>query len=117
MKDRIYYMFAASILVVAIIALVAVLGQNQPTSGQPTSAQSASTLQALFSSLSDRINTDPAFTFRIRVTGSTGVSVVSLGQSASRITDVGADYFCDSKTPPAKNCYPFAQILAIGIPS
>ncbi len=124
MREKIYYMLAIAVLLVAIAALVVVFGQNQPTTSQPqqtTQQQSSNNLQGMFTTLASRANQDAKFAFRVRVTASGAnnaitVSSVTIGAGGAKITDVGSDFFCISSTTPGKVCVPFAQLLSVQLP-
>jgi hypothetical protein len=112
MREKIYYMLAIAVLLVAIAALVVVFGQNQPATSQQ---QPPSSLQSMFTTLAARVNQDAEFAFRVRVAATGNNNTVTVGKGGAKITDVGSDYFCLSNNPPSKVCYPFAQLLAVAL--
>jgi hypothetical protein len=114
MRDRVYYVLAIAVLVMAIAALVVVLGQNQPTTSQEVAA--GTNMQALFTSLAARVNSDPNFSFRVRLTA-VGEGPVTVSQNDTRVAEVGQDYFCLTSGNPGRVCYPYSQLLAVAIPS
>lgn len=114
MRDRIYYILAIAVLMFAIVALVMVLGQNQPTVSQETTA--GENLQSLFTSVAARVNSDAGYSVRIRVAALSEGSAITISQAETRISEVGADYFCLSSTNPGRVCYPYSQLLAIAVP-
>lgn len=115
MRDRIYYMVAITVLLVAIVALVVVLGQNQPIISQSEDT-TGENLQTLFTQLAARVNSDASFSFRIRVALLDNGSPVTISQAETRVAEVGSDYFCLSNANPGRVCYPFSQLLAVAIP-
>lgn len=114
MRDRIYYVLAIAVLVMAISALVVVLGQNQPTTSQE--ATSGTTMQALLTSLAARVNSDASYSFRVRV-GVIGNDPVTVSQTEVRVAEVGQDYFClASSGNTGRVCYPYSQLMAVQVP-
>ena len=118
MREKIYYMLAIAVLLVAIAALVVVFGQNQPATSQQ---QQASSLQSMFTTLAARANQDANFSFRVRVTASNSdnspsVASVTIGAGGRKVTDVGTDFFCISSNT-SKICIPYSQLLSVEIPS
>ncbi len=114
MRDRVYYILAIAVLLVAIVALVVVFGQDRPTVSQQEVA-SGTTLQAMFTSLAARVNSDSQFTFRVRV-AATG-DAISVSQTGTRVAEVGEDYFCLTSDGTSRVCYPYAQLLAVAVPN
>jgi hypothetical protein len=115
MRERAYYMLAITVLLVAIISLVVVLGQNQPITSQSESTAGTS-LQSLFTQLAQRVNSDSSFSFRIRVAALDNGTAITVSQADARVAEVGADYFCLSNANPGRVCYPFEQLLAVQVP-
>lgn len=116
MRERIYYILAIAVLIFAIAALVVVFGQDQPVVSQQDTTQ-GSTLQSLFSTLTERTNNDAQFSFRIRVSVLADDTVITVSQSATRVVEVGQDYFCLSNDATSRVCYPFSELLAVAIPN
>ena len=115
MRDRALYMLAISMLLFAIVALVMVSGQYQPITSQSESTTGVN-LQSMFTELAQRVNSDAAFSFRIRVTALESGEPIVISQADVRVAEVGADYFCLANANPGMVCYPFSQLLAVSIP-
>ncbi len=126
MREKIYYMLAIAVLLVAIAALVVVFGQNQPTVSQPTQTvqqqSPGNTLQTMFTTLASRTSQNAQFSFRVRVMSGNAdnaptVAAVTIGAGGSKITDVGTDFFCISSGSGSKVCVPFTQLLSVQLPN
>jgi hypothetical protein len=127
MREKIYYMLAIAVLLVAIAALVVVFGQNQPSTAQPTQSvqqqSSGNNLQNMFTTLASRSAQNAQYSFRVRVTAAsaentiTATSVTVGGTSGAKITDVGTDFFCIANGTSGKVCVPFSQVLSVQLPN
>lgn len=113
MRDRIGYILALAVLIIAIVALVVVSDQERITTGQEGSSGS---MQSLFAAVSARINNDANFEVRIRIESVSDGAPITLSQAETRISEVGSDYFCLSNTGQGNVCYPYSRVFALAVP-
>jgi hypothetical protein len=115
MRDRIYYLLAIAVLLIAIAALVLVFGQDQPVVSLPQTTQGTN-MQSLLNTVSQRVNNDAQYQVRIRINGVSNGQAITLSQGGTHIAEVGQDYVCLSNDDSSRVCYPFSQLLAVAVP-